>query len=123
MSDKINLTCVVCPNGCEMEMTAVEGGEPIVTGSKCPKGMSYALQELIDPKRTIATSVPVKGGQFPLVSVRTDRPIPKAKIFDVMKEINKLSLNAPIEIGTVLISDVLGLDCNIIATKQMDKAF
>lgn len=116
---KRTFTCIVCPNGCEI--TAEYEGTNImtVTGATCPRGEEYVCQELIDPKRTIATSVVVTGGELPLVSVRLDTPIPKARIFQVMEEINKITVAAPIAIGQVVIENVCGLGSNVIVTKNV----
>lgn len=119
---KRTFTCIVCPNGCEME-AEYEGTNVIsVTGNLCPKGRDYVTQELVDPRRTIASSVIVKDGILPLTSVRTNRAIPKDRIFDVMAEINKVTLTAPVHIGDVVIKNVLGLGSDVIVTKHIDKA-
>lgn len=97
-------------------------GEILVTGNTCPKGKEYAVQELTDPQRNIATSVLIKGGELPLASVRLDHAIPKDRIFDVMAEIRKWSLEAPVRVGQVVIENVLGLDANVIATKHVERA-
>lgn len=115
-------TCIVCPNGCELEVE-YEGSRVLhVSGNLCPKGVDYVTQELTDPRRTIASSVRVAGGVLPLASVRTTKPIPKDRIFDVMAAINRCSLTAPVTIGQVLIADVLGLGSDVIVTKNVDKA-
>lgn len=116
---KRTFTCIVCPNSCEI--TAEYEGSTIhrITGATCAKGEDYVRQELTDPKRTIATSVPVIGGELPLVSVRLDAPIPKAEIFRVMAEINRHTLTAPTVIGQVLIKNVCGLGSNVIVTKNV----
>ena len=119
---KRTFTCIVCPNGCEVE-AEYEGTNVIsVTGNLCPKGRDYVTQELVDPRRTIASSVIVKGGILPLTSVRTNRAIPKDRIFDVMAETNKVTLTAPVHIGDVVIENVLGLGSDVIVTKHIDKA-
>ena len=112
-------TCIICPTGCEMEAD-YEGAELIsLTGNLCPKGKAYVTQELVDPRRTIATSVPVKGGTMPLVSVRLTSPIPRDRIFDVMKEINRQTPSAPLRVNDVLIKDVLGLNSDVIITRNV----
>ena len=67
---KRTFTCIVCPNGCEVE--AEYSGTQVlsISGNLCPKGAAYVTQELVDPRRTIATSVRVEGGELPLTSVR-----------------------------------------------------
>ena len=118
---KRTFTCIVCPNGCEMEAEYEGAAVLSVTGNLCPKGKSYVTQELIDPQRTIATSVCVEGGVLPLVSVRTASAIPKDRIFDVMAEINKQMLTAPVHIGDVVIENVLGLGSDVIVTKNIER--
>ena len=119
---KRTFTCIVCPNGCEIE-AEYEGTEVSgVTGNLCPKGKTYVVQELVDPRRTIATSVRVTGGTLPLTSVRLTQPIPKDRIFDVMNEINGKVLSAPVAIGDVVIEDVLGLGSSVIVTKNVPSA-
>lgn len=114
-------TCILCPSGCEIE--AVCDGTDVLSlkGNKCPRGADYVEQELTHPVRTISTSVLVRGGELPLCSVRLTNPIPREKIFDVMGEIRKLSLDAPVQIGQILIRDVLGLGSDVIATRPIER--
>ena len=112
-------TCIICPNGCEMEAHIEDGQLVSLTGATCPKGEAYVRQELTDPRRTIASSALVVGGALPLVSVRLTNPVPKDRLFDVMAEIRKLRLPAPVTLGQCLIHDVLGLGSDVIATKNV----
>lgn len=119
-----DITCIVCPNGCTLHIDYEQNAEnnilvKAVTGYTCKRGLEYANQEMTDPKRTIASSVLVKGGDAPLVSVRTNGPIPKAKIFDVMTEIKHVTLQAPLKAGTVVLPNVLDLGVDVIATKDI----
>lgn len=113
-------TCIICPNGCEIE-TDIEDDKIIkIEGASCKKGKEYVNQELTNPQRNIATSVKVINGDLEIVSVRLNNSIPKYKIFDVMDEIKKLQVKAPIKIGDVLKSNILNLDVDLIATKNID---
>lgn len=113
-------TCIICPNGCEIEAEVREDGSVgEVRGATCPRGVTYVKQELTDPQRTIASSVIVTGGELPLVSVRLNNPVPKNRIFDVMDEIRKVRLEAPVHTGDVVIRDVLGLGSDVIVTKDI----
>ena len=119
---KRTFTCIVCPSGCEVE-AEYEGTQVLsVTGNLCPKGKIYVTQELMDPRRTIATSVRVEGGALPLASVRLTNAIPKDRIFDVMHEILRQVLIAPVQIGDVVVKNILGLDSDVIVTKNIEKA-
>ena len=119
------LICVVCPNGCQIEAQIEEGKQIQIkelNGAQCDKGLDWAKQELINPMRTIASSILVDGGDFPLVSVRTDSPIPLKSIPDVMKAIKSARVKAPVHIGDHLIENPADTSCSIIATRHVNPA-
>ena len=109
------LTCIICPRGCRLSIDENMN----VTGNFCPRGKEYAISELTNPVRTITSSIRVINREDLLVSVKTSGPIPKEKIFDVMKEINKIGVNAPTHIGDIAKKDILGLGVDIIITKNI----
>ncbi|MEY8352304.1 DUF1667 domain-containing protein [Lachnospiraceae bacterium 54-53] len=125
--------CIMCPRGCEIEAEVVERqtgrkeGEPAVpqvlsvTGNLCPRGKDYVLQEVTAPKRSIASSIRVKGGELPLASVRLTRPIPREDIFRAMEQIKKAEAKAPLSIGQVVIRDLLGTGSDVIVTKNIGR--
>lgn len=115
------MTCIMCPAGCELEVDTAGGGI-IVTGNRCPKGYDYAVQEITNPLRNIATSVLVKGGSLPLVSVRLNQPIEKSRIFAVMDAIKTVTLTAPVHIGDVVLKNAAGTGSDVIATKNIEKS-
>lgn len=112
-------TCIVCPNGCEIQAEIEDGKLISVSGATCKRGEEYVNQELTAPKRTIASSVPVIGGELPLASVRTTKAIPKEKIFEAMAEIKKVTVEAPVTTGQVVIQGILGTDSDVIITKDV----
>ena len=115
-------TCVLCPNSCEL-LVEIDGSEiKSITGNTCPKGRDYAIQEALDPRRTIATSVRVLGGNRPLVSVRLTAPIRLADVKPLMEEIKNLTVHAPVEPGQVLMTGVMGENSSLITTARVDKA-
>lgn len=116
-----SFTCIVCPNGCEIKAEYEENKIIHIQGNKCKKGKQYVEQELIDPRRTIATSVPIEHSIIPMCSVRLTKAISKKHIFSVMEEINKITLEAPVCIGEIVIAHVCGLDSDVIVTKNMER--
>ena len=116
---KRKFTCIVCPNGCEIEII-VENNEIVaIDGALCKKGEEYVIQEMYNPKRNIASSVKVINGENSLVSVRLTEAIPKAEIFNVMQEIIKAKMQAPIHVGQIVIKNILNLNVDVIATKEV----
>ena len=116
------LICVSCPIGCEITARIENGVVTSVTGNRCPRGEAYARQEAIDPMRVLPTSVQVIGGDLPLVSVKTDRPVPKRLIWQIMDYIRALSIEAPVKIGQVLAEDIMGTEANLVATREVRPA-
>lgn len=120
MSDIRNLICTSCPIGCSITVELSEGGKDVisVTGNSCKRGDLYARSECTHPERMVSSTVKVDGGRLPVVPVKTSAPIPKEKIFAVMKEINKASAKAPVNIGDVIVKNVLKLGVDIVATNN-----
>ena len=112
----IEMICIVCPVGCHLQ---VEESTLKVMGNGCIRGETYGKKEIVNPVRNITSTMGVVNGVAPIVSVKTSREIPKSKIFDVMNEINHTMVDAPVACGEVLIRNVCGLDCNIVATKTI----
>jgi len=113
------LTCILCPVGCELEVRRTERGLD-VQGHQCEKGIEFATEEVLYPKRNLATSVPVKGSATRLVSVRLSDRVPRETVFPILAEIAKLRPEAPIRRGQVLIANVLGTGVDVIATRTVD---
>ena len=83
--------------------------------------LPYAKNEVTHPTRMITSTVKVYGGELERLPVATSAPIPNEDIFKVMAEINKASINAPVNIKDVVIKNVLGLDVDIVATRNIKK--
>jgi CxxC motif-containing protein len=113
------LTCVLCPVGCELEVRMDAAGELQVQGNQCDKGIPFAVEEVLHPKRNLATSVPIKGTKTKMVSVRLTGPVPRDMIFPILAEISKLRPEAPVRRGEVFIADVLGTGVDVIATRTV----
>ena len=113
---KKNLICVSCPLGCPIEVEIENGKVVAVTGNTCKRGDAYARAEITNPVRSLTTSVKVENGLHPVVPVKSSGPVPKDKMFDCMKEINSVTVKAPVKIGDVVIENILGLGVDIVAT-------
>lgn len=111
------LTCIVCPVGCALRVEQNDDGEVVnLTGNSCPRGAVYGKDEVLHPVRTLTTTVRVSNGER-LLPVKTDRPIPKEKLFEAMEKVNALSVTAPIKIGDILLPDLFG--AKLVATADM----
>jgi CxxC motif-containing protein len=114
------LVCIGCPRGCRLTVEEKDG-EYIVTGNTCPRGKAFAISEMTAPKRTICSTVKTVFAGCPVLPVRVSDDIPKEKIFDVMREINAVTLRERIGRGDVVIENVLGLGVDVISTSDLLK--
>lgn len=118
--EKRELICIGCPKGCVIS-ASLEGERVVeLVGYTCPKGEAYARKELTHPVRYVTSTVRIYGGQAPLVSVRTEREIPKEKIFACMEEIRNVSVKAPVRIGERILEDIAETGVALIATKNVE---
>lgn len=111
------LICIVCPKGCRLKVDDNFN----VTGNGCVRGIKYAKDELTNPTRMLTSTVSVTGGTITRLPVATSNPIPKDKIMDVMNEINKVVVSAPVFVKDVIIKNVLNLDVDVVATRDIYK--
>lgn len=116
------IVCIICPNGCRLNVYTDEENNVIkVENALCRNGRSYVESEVQNPKRSLTTTVKVSGGIRPLVSVKSNKPIPKGKLTEAAAELRKLELEAPVEFHRTVVRDILGTGADIITTGQVGK--
>lgn len=120
--DKKEITCIVCPIGCKIIVKTDGTNCEIVGGNKCKRGVEYAQSEALNPKRVITTSILVNSGEWPLVSVKTAKPIPKDSLSLVLSETKEAIVDAPVNIGDVLLENVGNLGIDVVATKNVKES-
>jgi CxxC motif-containing protein len=116
------LTCIVCPIGCRLHITFDGDTINSISGNRCKRGSAYAREECTAPKRVLTTTVRVGGGACPLVSVKTEKAVPKQMIRQCMDEIHYVQATAPVRIGDILLQNVCGTGVDIVATRNVPQA-
>ena len=112
------LTCIECPMGCALSVDIENCKVVSVSGNKCPKGEKYAASEIENPLRILTSAILSEGLPLKMIPVRTDKPIPKAGIIGAMAELKKMRISKPVSAGEVLSENFLGLNVNLIATRD-----
>lgn len=115
------MICINCPMGCHLLVDDSDKNNIKVTGNTCPRGVTYAVNEVTAPKRMVTGSVKVQGGTIPMVSVKTREAIPKQLIFQSLELLKDVTLSAPVSIGDVAVKDICGCGVDFIVTKNVDK--
>jgi CxxC motif-containing protein len=118
---KKEMICIGCPMGCYLTVDYDKTTIREITGNRCKVGLDYAQKEISNPERTLTTTVKVKNGHLPLVSVRTNKPIPKNKIFDAMDLLAKVEVEAPIKIGELIVQNIFDTGVDVVATKNISR--
>ena len=72
------LTCIICPLGCEITVQVKDKKVISIMGNTCPRGKVYAENECTNPQRTVTSTVKCTDGS--LISVKTEKTIPKEKV-------------------------------------------
>lgn len=117
----LEMPCITCPMSCHLQVF-IEDHEVIeVKGNTCPRGIAYAKKELSHPERMLTTTVQIQHALHPLLPVITSKPVPKEKIFDIIKACDKVCVSAPIQYNDVILSNILNLGVDICASRSMDE--
>ncbi len=115
------MTCIVCPQGCKIKVEHENGNIISVNGFTCKRGEKYAIKEITAPERTITSTVAAynAANELTLVPVKSDKPIPKEKMFEAMTIINAQKAKLPIKAGDVILSNFVESGINLVACKTV----
>jgi len=125
-----DLTCIVCPVGCALEVKEEAQSELSVTGNRCPRGAAYALEEIRSPKRAVTATVAIKGintagqieaGELSIrrLPVKTALPCPREKIPALLRDIYNAEVSLPVKAGDIVISNWNSEGINVVATRSL----
>lgn len=112
------MTCIVCPNGCKLEVTINED-QIMVQGNLCARGEQFAVTEFKNPMRTISSTVATTFPAVPALPVRVSGEIPKGEIFHVMEAIHQVVIDQVVGRESVIIQNVCNLGVDVIATSNI----
>ena len=113
------MTCIECPIGCALSVDIEDCRVVKVSGNQCPKGQAYAVSEVENPVRILTSAVLAGGLELKMVPVRTDKPIPKAKLREGMEAVKKIRVSRPLKLGDTIDNNFLGLGVRLIVTRDV----
>ncbi|MFC1580763.1 DUF1667 domain-containing protein, partial [Thermodesulfobacteriota bacterium] len=107
-----------CPKGCRAQVW--QEGETIeIKGKICKDGKSYLRQEFIEPMRVLTSTVVLENSRTKRLPVRTAKAIPKKELFHCLEEMMKIKARPPIEMGQVVIPNILNTGVDVIASDDL----
>lgn len=111
--------CIGCPLGCRVSLRVSEKGEiENVTGNECKEGKEYVIAEFRAPVRIFTATILTEKERC-LLPVRTDTPIHKNQLKELIRALAKVRVNAPVKAGEVLIHNILGTGANLVASGSL----
>lgn len=111
--------CIGCPLGCRVAVTLDQkGGVKSLRGAECRQGEKYVVKELKEPVRTLTATVRTGDESFPLLPVRTSRPVPKDRLREIMAETARVKAEGPVKRGQVVVKNVAGTGADLVATAE-----
>ncbi|MDR1800700.1 MAG: FAD-dependent oxidoreductase [Lachnospiraceae bacterium] len=96
--DETFILCTSCPKGCLLKPVTKNGKIEII-GASCPRGIEFGLSELKNPKRFLTTTIRLNGGNYPLVSIRSAKPVPRDDIAPLVNKLRDIELSMPLKCG------------------------
>jgi CxxC motif-containing protein len=97
----------------------IQGSEIEVVGNRCPRGLTYAKRELVNPGRVLTTTVRTCFSDFPLLPVRTQGEISLESIFAIMQVVNSVVVMKRLQPGDIVLERLPGTQIALIATDDM----
>ena len=117
---KHELTCIVCPRGCRIQVWEEEGVHRC-EGNQCIRGEVYAIQEVTEPRRMFTSTVQLNGSQLKRCPVVSSSVIKKTDVFKVVDILENVVLEAPVFLNQVVIKNILESRIDIIASRSIKK--
>jgi CxxC motif-containing protein len=112
------VTCTVCPLGCRLTVDE-KNGKYQVEGNTCKRGEKYGIEEMTNPKRVVTTTVKLKDAYVGLLPVKTQEVVPKALMMDIMRELDKIIVTPPVQVGDIIVENILNTHVNVVSTKAI----
>lgn len=112
--------CIVCPKGCKVFVNE-ENGIYTTTGNACNRGNIYGIQEAIEPKRMLTSTVKINGALHQRCPVVSSGPIKKDLIMEALKVLETISLSAPVTIEQIICHNICDSGVDILVSRTMGK--
>jgi len=106
---RVELVCIACPIGCRLTVTSRSEGDVEISGNRCPRGDTYGKEEVLAPRRIVTATVPTRSASFPCAPVRTDKPLARELIPQLLRTLYAQTANLPVRQGDALIDDFHGV--------------
>jgi len=123
MPETRQFTCIVCPRGCGLEVELDDGPTVLrVGGYGCKRGEDYARREVVDPRRSLTSTVRTRGLERRRLPVRSAGTLPLGRLVEAARALDGIIVDRPVKCGDLVVKDLLGLGVDIVATDAIGAA-
>ena len=103
------VVCIACPVGCRLTVMKGPDAAVSVEGNRCPRGETYGREEALSPRRIVSAVVPTGSPDFPVAPVRTDQPLPRTLVTELLRTLYAARAPLPVRQGDVMIEAFHGV--------------
>lgn len=117
------ITCIVCPAGCKINTCYDGPAKKIISseGNECKKGLTFIEKEIFNPVRLLTTTIKIDSVKAQRLPVRTNVPVHKNLIPQMIREVKKIKIKPPVEMGQILKKNILKSGADIISSTGIDQ--
>ena len=123
MSASRSFVCITCPRGCLLAVDiGADRSVTAVRGNACKRGEDYARAEVVDPRRSLTSTVRVEGGVMKRLPVRSSAALPLHRLREAARALDAVVARPPLTCGSIVMADILGLGIDIVATDSLERS-
>ncbi|MBL8967334.1 MAG: DUF1667 domain-containing protein [Spirochaetaceae bacterium] len=127
MAETRKFVCIACPRGCPLEVDAEPDGKGgfaalAVRGNACRRGEDYGRAEIVDPRRSLTSTLRTEGAAERRLPVRTTGGVPLGRLVEAARALDGLVARPPLKCGDVIVNNLLGLGVDLVATDDLSAA-
>ena len=118
------ITCIDCPLGCSITVRYKKNKKNKiikVIGNQCKKGIKFAKDEIIGLRWILTTTITIKSAKINRLPVRSDVPVKKEKIIEMVKEIKKVKISPPVKMGDTVAKNFMHSGVDIISSMSISE--
>lgn len=114
--------CIMCPVGCEIEITLDNDNNVIeVKGGLCERGREFVRITGGERMQVVTTVVKLSKpiGEVRVVPVKTLNPVPVSFMKTVVSYLKNLTVDPPVKAGDVIIEEIDGKHIVVVSTRSI----
>jgi len=116
------MICIICPKSCKVKISYDENKEILsVTGNSCNKGLAYVKEEWTNPQRMVTGTIVIHNAIQKRLPFILSGKIPKEACLSVMEAMRQVEVDAPVQMGQILATNVADLSVDALASRSMER--